>query len=246
MSPSTIPHIHLPETDSTNKYARESLSGAPVTLVSTDYQTSGRGQRGNSWESQAGKNLLFTLAVSPVGIPASQQFTVCELISVAICDILKNYTTDIHIKWPNDIYYRDQKLCGILIEHDIEGSHLSRTLIGVGLNVNQKEFISDAPNPISLFQILRHEIEREPLLHAIAEHFAELYQQYCLHTLDSSTLHNSYTSLLYRRDTEASYKDTQGHFTAILRDVAPDGTLTLEDQQGTLRSYLFKEVVYII
>ena len=246
MSIAAIRHIHLPETDSTNKYARATLSEAPITLISTDYQTAGRGQRGNSWESQAGKNLLFTLSVSPVGIPASQQFALCELISIAICDILKSYTEDIHIKWPNDIYYRDRKLCGILIEHDIEGSHLSRTLIGVGLNVNQTHFTSDAPNPVSLCQILGHDIERESLLLAIAEHFSGLFQQYCSSTLDRSTMHNHYTSLLYRRDIQASYEDAEGKFTATLRDVRLDGRLILEDQQGALRSYLFKEVAYII
>ena len=246
MSPSTIPHIHLPETDSTNRYARELLSGAPISLVSTDYQHAGRGQRGCSWESEAGKNLLFTLTIHPLDIPASQQFAVCELISVAICDILKSYTADIHIKWPNDIYHRDKKLCGILIEHDIEGTHLSRSLIGVGFNVNQSHFTSDAPNPVSLLQILGHEVEREPLLHAIAEHFAQLYEQHYRGMLDRSTLHNNYTSLLYRRDIEAPYRDAQGEFTGILRDVAPDGTLLLEDEQGNLRSYLFKEVAYVI
>ena len=246
MSTPAIRHIHLPEIDSTNKYARAILSETPITLISTDYQTAGRGQRGNSWESQAGKNLLFTLSVSPVGIPATQQFAVCELISIAICDILKSYTEDIHIKWPNDIYYQDRKLCGILIEHDVEGSHLLRTIIGVGLNVNQTHFASDAPNPVSLHQILGHEVERESLLHAIAEHFSELFKQYSSSMLDRNAMHNRYTSLLYRRGIPSTYKDAQGEFIATLRDVRPDGSLILEDQQGTLHSYLFKEVSYII
>ena len=243
-----IHRIYLSETESTNLYARSVYSDAVVTLISTDHQTAGRGQRGNSWESEAGKNLLFSLVVKPESIPASQQFAICELISVAICDVLSRYTTDIRIKWPNDIYYRDRKLCGILIEHDLEGSHLSRTIIGVGLNVNQEEFISDAPNPISLRQILGHEVDRETLLKEIVEHFVELYSQYTLHPtiLSRATLHERYVALLYRQGIEATYRDAQGLFTATLRTVALDGHFVLEMSQGQQRSYLFKEVSYVL
>lgn len=244
----SIHRIHLPETESTNLYARSVNSSAMVTLISTDHQTAGRGQRGNSWESAAEKNLLFSLIIKPESIPASQQFALCELISAALCNVLSRYTTDIRIKWPNDIYYRDRKLCGILIEHDLEGSHLSRTIIGVGLNVNQEEFISDAPNPISLRQILGHEVERETLLKEIVEHFVEVYSQYTLHPtiLSRATLHERYTALLYRQGIEATYRDAQGLFTATLRTVELDGRLILETSQGQQRSYLFKEVSFEI
>ena len=243
-----IRHIHLPETESTNLYAKAIDTMDDLTLITTDHQTAGRGQRGNSWESEAGRNLLFSLIIKPSTIPAAQQFVISELISVAICDTLSQYTPDIRIKWPNDIYYRDRKLCGILIEHDIEGTHLSRSIIGVGVNVNQAEFVSDAPNPISLSQVLGHEVEREELLTRIVNHFATLYEWYAAQdeALDSPTLHTRYTALLYRRNEEAPYRDAQGLFTATLRDVAPDGRLLLEDEQGTQRSYLFKEVAYII
>ena len=243
-----IRHIHLPETESTNLYAKAIDTMDDLTLITTDHQTAGRGQRGNSWESEAGRNLLFSLIIKPSTIPAAQQFVISELISVAICDTLSQYTPDIRIKWPNDIYYRDRKLCGILIEHDIEGTHLSRSIIGVGVNVNQAEFVSDAPNPISLSQVLGHEVEREELLTRIVNHFATLYERYAAQdeALDRPTLHTRYTSLLYRRNEEAPYRDAQGLFTATLRDVAPDGRLLLEDEQGTQRSYLFKEVAYII
>ena len=240
-------HIHLPETESTNKYAREGVAWQGVaTLITADYQTSGRGQRGNTWESEAGKNLLFTLALPTHSIKASEQFALCELISVSICEVLAQYTTDIRIKWPNDIYYKDKKLCGILIEHDLEGAYLSRSLIGVGLNVNQTEFHSDAPNPISLKQILGHEIEREALLEAIITCILKLYEQYTslAPTLSREALHERYLNLLYRRDIPAEYCDAQGTFTATLRTVEPDGRLRLEDLQGYVRSYLFKEVSY--
>ena len=246
MSTPKLHRIHLPETESTNRDAHALPIGCGDTLITTDHQRAGRGQRGTTWESETAKNLLFSLLLHPQSLPATQQFILCELISVALCEVLTRYTPDIRIKWPNDIYHRDHKLCGILIEHDVEGSHLSRTIIGVGLNVNQTHFASDAPNPVSLHQILGHEVERESLLHAIAEHFSELFKQYSSSMLDRNAMHNRYTSLLYRRGIPSTYKDVQGEFTATLRDVRPDGSLILEDQQGTLHSYLFKEVAYII
>ena len=246
MNAPEIHRIHLAETASTNSYAREFPLNSGVMLITTDYQTAGRGQRGNAWESAPEKNLLFSLAIKPNNISASQQFAICELISVALCDVLAKYCTDIRIKWPNDIYHRNHKLCGILIEHDLEGMHLSRTIIGVGLNVNQASFTSHAPNPISLFQILGHEVEREALLEAITARFFELYQQYASAILDRTALHQRYISLLYRLNIPSTYRDSRSAFTATLRNVELDGRLILEDQQGTLRSYLFKEIAYII
>ena len=244
-----VHRIHLAETDSTNRYARECTTDGAFTLITTDHQTAGRGQRGTVWESAPGENLLFSLAFRPTHIPSAQQFVLCELISVALCEVLSRHTDDIRIKWPNDIYHRDHKLSGILIEHDIEGTYIARTIIGIGLNVNQAHFASDAPNPISLCHILGQEIDRETLLTEICDTFAAHYHD-MLTAPDSTSwagaLHQRYTTLLYRLGTPAPYRDVQGTFNAILRHVEPDGRLRLEDEQGTLRSYLFKEVEYII
>ena len=246
-----IHRIHSTETTSTNTIARKELSNhnSSMFLVTTDHQTEGRGQRGNTWEDSPGKNLLFTLVLHPIQIKAVEQFVICELISVVLNEVLTRYTTDIHIKWPNDIYYRDHKLCGILIEHDIEGTRLAHTLIGIGINVNQEHFTGNAPNPISLRQILGHDIDRETLLSAITDRFIELYQEF-LAAPDTAAwrkaLHTRYTALLYRLHMPALYNDAGGRFRATLRNVELDGRLCLEDEQGTLRSYLFKEVAYII
>lgn len=244
-----IHHIHLAETDSTNTYAKQHNHHDGILLISAEHQTAGRGQRGNTWESEQGKNLLFSLAFHPYQILASQQFVLCELISVVLCEVLSRHTDNIRIKWPNDIYHRDHKLSGILIEHDIEGTYIARTIIGIGLNVNQEHFISDAPNPISLYLIVGHETDREALLTEICDTFTTRYQEMLTapdSTLWRNTLHQHYTTLLYRLGTPAPYRDVQGTFNAILRHVEPDGRLRLEDEQGTLRSYLFKEVEYII
>ena len=173
---------------------------------------------------------------------------------MALCEALSHYTDGIQIKWPNDIYYHDHKLGGILIEHDIEGTNISRTIIGIGLNVNQTSFTSDAPNPISLHQILGKAVDRESLLSAISEnilqHLIELKtvtSEESLSTRESKEdIHRSYLALLYRRDMPAQYRNEQGVFTAVLRHVLPDGRIILEDVEGKCRQYLFKEVAYII
>lgn len=248
MSIPKLHRIHLPETDSTNNVAKSLLlqGGDSMSLVTTDYQTAGRGQRGNTWESERGKNLLFTLVLHPDSLPATQQFIICELISVALCEVLSCYTDGIRIKWPNDIYCHNHKLCGILIEHDIEGCRISRTIVGVGVNVNQTHFVSGAPNPISLYQILGHEVDREALLAAICEKVSTscLFAQGSDMVECAKALHHRYTSLLYRRDILSTYSDACGVFTATLRTVESDGHLVLEDEQGELHRYLFKEVAF--
>lgn len=252
MKPPKIHRIHIEETTSTNTYAKKQSLNEDILLITAEHQTAGRGQRGNIWESEAHKNLTFSISFHPKDLSASQQFAICEYISVILCDVLRSYTPDIYIKWPNDIYWRNQKLCGILIEHDIEGPYIARTIIGVGLNVNQTHFVSDAPNPISLSQILGHEINREELLNAICAKTIFLTQHLQANSSDLATdtsreiLHKRYTSLLFRRNMPATYKDIHGNFVATLRDVELDGHLILEDQQGKLRRYLFKEVAFII
>lgn len=233
--------IHLTETASTNTYARNCNGEESPLLITTDYQTAGRGQRGNTWEAEAGKNLLLSLVIRPQGIAITQQFALSQHVSVALCKALGRYTDGIRIKWPNDIYWHDKKIAGILIEHDIEGDKLTRSIIGIGLNVNQVHFASDAPNPVSLCQILGHEVDREELLATLCH---EILQP-CTED-GTEELHHRYTALLYRLREPALYRDAEGTFTAQIHHVEPDGHLILEDTGGRRRSYLFKEVTYVI
>ena len=143
--------IHIEETDSTNRWLKENGEGNMVVVA--DYQTAGKGCGTNSWESERGKNLTFSMLIHPENIPASRQFRITEIISVAICEVLEQYIGDVSIKWPNDIYWRNGKLGGILIENALTGNQIRDCIIGVGLNVNQRRFLSGAPNPVSLWQI---------------------------------------------------------------------------------------------
>ena len=241
--------IHIDETDSTNRWLKEhsdsslaSLSDVakePSLCVVADYQTAGKGCGTNSWESERGKNLTFSVMLHPVEIPASGQFRISEAVSVALCTTLETYIYNkVEIKWPNDIYVGDQKICGILIENRLQGSTIMDSIVGIGLNVNQQTFRSDAPNPVSMYQLVGHEMDRTALLDAFLEALDE--------AMDSETVGTDYRSRLYRRDGFYDYRDGQGDFQAKLLNVLDDGRLVLLDTEGTARLYAFKEVQYII
>ena len=143
-----VPLIHISETNSTNNYLQTLCARQKVeelTTVVADFQTSGRGQRGNSWESEPLKNLLFSFVLFPDFLEARCQFLISQIISLAIKEELSTYTEDISIKWPNDIYWKEKKICGILIENDLMGRNICQSIAGIGININQEEFYSPAP-----------------------------------------------------------------------------------------------------
>ena len=229
--------IHIDETDSTNRWLKE--QGEQNMIVVADYQTVGKGCGTNSWESERGKNLTFSLLIHPEGISAKEQFFISEAVSVALCETLAPYIYNkVEIKWPNDIYVGDQKICGILIENRLQGSVIKDSIIGIGLNVNQREFKSDAPNPVSLYQLTGKETDREALLSTFLQAFDK--------ALHNKTTCFIYREILYRKGKDSLYKSKTTCFTARLMDVLPDGRLLLVDQEGQERTYTFKEVEFII
>lgn len=240
---------HIDETDSTNRWLREHLTGgqtpcaihsteglSPCEVVWADYQTAGRGQGTNTWESERGKNLTFSILLHPVDLPANRQFLLSMQVSLAICEALGEHIGDLSIKWPNDIYWRNAKIAGILIENSLQGSVIRDSIVGVGLNVNQRQFLSDAPNPISLWQICEHETAREQLLKDILAALDRLLGQ---------EVREQYLAMLYRRKGFHPYVDKNGAFMAELEDVEDDGHLLLCDDSGAHRRYAFKEVMFI-
>ena len=240
--------IHLAQTDSTNTYLRQQLMAHPDleegSVVWADYQRAGRGQKGNSWESEEKANLLFTLLLCPDSIRARDQFIISQLVSLGMIDVLNSLHEGFSVKWPNDIYYHDKKAVGILIENDMAGQNLINSFIGIGLNVNQKKFVSDAPNPVSLFQILGKETEREPLLMQIIERILYYYQMAC--DGDYQTIQALYRQHMYRNKGFHTFCDAEGSFQAEIDDVALSGLLTLRTDKGIKKTYDFKEVQFVI
>ena len=226
--------IHIDETDSTNRWL---AMHEEADVAVADYQTAGRGCGSNAWESERGKNLTFSIRLRPKDIPAKRQFHISMAVSLAVCDALGQHIGDLAIKWPNDIYWRNGKIAGILIENVLKGSSIKESIIGIGLNVNQQTFRSDAPNPVSLWQICGQETDRMQLLDDI------------LHGLEHrlyGDIRQPYLAMLYRRQGYHPYADKDGVFMAELEDVEEDGRLVLRDDQGQLRRYAFKEVQFII
>ena len=229
--------VHIDETDSTNRWLKDHGEGTMV--VATDYQTAGKGCGSNAWESERGKNLTFSMLIHPDGIAAREQFRITEVVSVALCRTLQPYIYNkVEIKWPNDIYVGDRKLCGILIENRLQGNVIVDCIIGIGLNVNQRVFLSDAPNPVSMYQLTGQELDRDELLNAFIENLDQEWQ--------NKTNGSEYRELLYRKGKDGLYEDKTGRFVARLADVLPDGKLLLVDEEGKEHAYAFKEVSFII
>ena len=238
--------IELQSIDSTNNFLRSyhPILERRMTVVTAEHQFQGRGQAGNRWESAEGQNLLCSIAIRPKNIKASEVFVLSQAISVAIKMALEDYLQPVHIKWPNDIYYQDRKLGGILIENELAGDRIARCIIGVGININQTEFVSDAPNPISMKQILGKEVERRFVLEHIVGHFDRLWNQ--IERGDTEVLQNSYLQSLYKHKEMATYRDAQGEFQARIEGVLSQGQLQLRDTDNQLRSYEFKEVSLLL
>ena len=239
--------IYIPQTISTNVSLAEICSKGyteNLTSVYSSFQTDGRGQRGNKWESEDGKNLLFSFVIFPKGLPAREHFILLQITALALFDTLSEYTDGISIKWPNDIYWMDRKICGTLIENDLSGMNIERSISGTGVNLNQKIFRSGAPNPISLSLITGQEYDIETVLHNIMNS-ASIYHR-MFDNGESDIIRKKYFEAIYRKDGFYMYKDDNGTFDAIIEDIEKDGRLVLKDREGRVRKYLFKEVSYII
>lgn len=239
--------IRLKETDSTNNYLRGLLQKekpADFTVIVTDFQYSGRGQRGNSWESEQGKNLLFSVLLKPHFVPARSQFLISQISSLAVKESLDRFATGFSIKWPNDIYWNDKKICGMLIEHDLSGVMLSESIPGIGVNVNQEKFLSNAPNPVSLLNITGKMHESDEVLDDILSRLSRYYEMLSLGKTEE--ISGRYHKSLFRKEGFHLYADKKGEFHAKIIRVEPDGRLILETEGRERREYLFKEVQCVL
>lgn len=251
--------VHIEETDSTNRWMKDNGEGTQVVVA--DYQTAGKGCGSNSWEAERGKNLLMSVMIHPQSMQAKSQFIITQVVSVALCKTLESWIrpplapptqegntkgeasaqegkSEISIKWPNDIYVGDKKICGVLIENRLQGSLIKDSIIGIGLNVNQQEFKSDAPNPVSIWQLTGKETDRMELLAAFLEQLNE--------TAKSTTIITDYKARLYRRQGKHLFMSNNTTFEARIVDVIDDGRLMLEDEKGVAHLFRFKEVSFVI
>ncbi|MDR1742438.1 MAG: biotin--[acetyl-CoA-carboxylase] ligase [Dysgonamonadaceae bacterium] len=239
--------IRLQETISTNSFLKELLKEdalADRIVAVTEFQRAGRGQRGNSWIGDKGKNLLFSILVHPATILAKDQFILSQIVSLSVKKTFDCYAKHIRIKWPNDIYWKDKKLGGILIENDLQDQYLQSSIIGIGLNINQVDFQKALPNPVSLKQILGIDSNRNLILDRILQIFFGLYDR--LSQEGATSIEKEYMESLYRGDGLYGFEDSNGPFQARIEGVRPSGHLVLRTSDGDERVYAFKEVQFML
>ena len=214
-------------------------------IIVAESQSAGRGQRGHTWESGKGLNLTFSAVLEPTFLPPTEQFLLSEVIALAVADTLASYSIETKIKWTNDIYVGDKKIAGILIEHKLQGNTIGRTIAGIGLNVNQTLFSADLPNPTSMAKEQGTEFDRDEVLKRLQECIMKRYAQ--LQNGERETLQSDYHSMLYRLNEQHCYALPDGsRVQGIIRGVEPTGALKVEDEKGEIRSYLFKEIEFVL
>lgn len=237
--------IRIDEVDSTNRFLRtyQPEGDEDMVVAVANYQTAGKGQGSHVWEGEKGKNLLFSILVYPNWVPVVRQFLLSMAGALAIKDALDTYTDGITLKWPNDVYWNDKKISGTLIETSVDSRGIKKCIFGIGLNINQKVFLSDAPNPVSLCQIVGHEVDREEVFQKIVDAFEKYYE--LLRRADYMDVAGLYHLALYRRKGYHWYEDKEGKFEGAFVEVEDDGHLILHDKQGVIRSYTFGEIQFV-
>ena len=230
--------------DSTNKYLQDLLEeGVDIidNIVVAEFQSLGKGQGTNVWESEAGKNLLFSVALDMSFLRAENQFILTQMVSVAMIDVLKKYFPEeyLSIKWPNDIYFNNKKIAGILIKNEIKGMMLGTSIIGIGLNVNQECFDENLPNPISMKMITGEDYDLESILKDICFELKANTQQ---PTANSQR----YTDKLYRYRQWSSYKHEGSVKEMMIIGYDQFGRLILKEKNDSEVVCDLKEVKFIV
>lgn len=233
---------------STNDHAADLARKGPSvvaegTCVWALEQTHGRGRHGAVWESEPGKNLTFSVIYYPAFLTSDTQFLLSSAVALGIADSLKPYVAGVSVKWPNDIYVGDRKIAGILIEHSVSGKALSHTIVGIGLNVNQTTFLSDAPNPVSLKQVTGREHDLWLILNVLLTSLESRYRQ--LEDGDAESIRAEYHTMLYQLHRYRPYVICGKPVTAQITGVTPEGRLHLETKDGTLFLCGTKEVAFV-
>ncbi|MDA3953578.1 MAG: biotin--[acetyl-CoA-carboxylase] ligase [Bacteroidales bacterium] len=238
--------VNLDMVDSTNNYFSKTLKENKVSegsIISTLFQSSGKGLGNNTWESEKGKNLICSLLLYPDFLPIDKNFLISKTISLGIVDYLKSKTNEIKIKWPNDIYINDKKIAGILIENAIKGSSINQCIVGIGLNLNQTQFISDAPNPVSLTQITDDIYSIEKELIKLREHIRIFYKK--LKSGKYEEINEKYINYLYRFNEYFTYKSNNNTFKAKITGVNEFGHLQIINTNQEKMEFEFKEIEFV-
>lgn len=242
-------YIHLEEIKSTNSWLLEQLgqgvSFEDETVVWTTRQTAGRGQVGNSWEAEPDKNISFSVLLKPSFLAPRDQFVLSELTALSVAEIIP----DAVIKWPNDIFVHEKKICGMLIENQLQGASFAYSILGIGINVNQERWVGNAPNPTSIKLETGEENDPREILQQVVKSIDRRYQMLKADPIGiRSLIHSQFCRHLYRGEGFFPYVDAKSGepFNARICDVQPTGHLHLQTEAGEERVYGFKEVKFVL
>ncbi len=240
--------ITLKEIDSTNTFLKNTLSNSkPLpegTVIMADSQYAGRGQQQNRWHSDPGKNLTFSILLTPGFLAIADQFDLTRVVSLGVFDALNPLLGNkLKIKWPNDIYYADKKLGGMLIENLLQGSRIKHSVIGIGLNVNQDNFPPELSHAVSLKQILQQDYDLRLLLSEICNNIEAWYLK--LKAGKISLVRDSYLSRLYRLNEPRSFRANEHVFSGTIKNVKNNGLLVVNNNFGTELEFSFKEIEFL-
>ena len=236
--------IHLESVDSTNNYAAILLSEGRIghgTVILADEQTNGRGQRGAKWLSAEGVNLLFSLVVQPDNLSVSDQCVLTEITSLALIEFLRKFGISAQVKWPNDILVNGEKIAGVLIENHLKGNLIASSVIGIGLNVNQR--VVDLPRVTSIVNHIDTPfLNLTETLLSFLESFDSCWKNYQLH--GKSNVREAYLKELYQLNQLAHYADQLGEFVGEITGVTEEGLLQINKGDET-KVYDIKEISFI-
>lgn len=235
------------EIDSTNTEARNREKYSAGDVIVAINQTAGRGQRGNKWSTREGENLTFSVVVEPEFLPAAHQFLLSETTALSVSETLGHFGIETRIKWTNDVYVGENKICGILIENDLRSAIVERSILGIGINVNQVHFDEWIPNPTSVALELGRKVDKNEVLERFCEVFERRYDE-LKNTAESLAegIQHDYNERLFHRDISCRYFiPGRGEVMGIIRGVMPTGDLAVEIN-GITETFRFKEIEFIL
>lgn len=236
--------IHLQDVDSTNNYAAMNENQPFIqhkTVIMASFQTKGRGQHHNKWESKGDQNLLLSIYIKPEKLDIDKQFSISRMAALSIRDCISYFLKKpVSIKWPNDIYVNDKKIAGILIENSVGQNKIERSIIGIGLNVNQTEYDESGATSLKI------ESKKEWDLVRVLEYLLYRFNHY-LDSLDSNKkeMHQLFDMHLHqRKEWLKMTSKKQGEFTGRILSTKENGMLVVEDNDLQIHNYNHKEVVF--
>ena len=244
--------LFLHEVESTNTYAMNLLRNVNViegTIVYTDNQTKGRGQRGTVWSSNTGQNIISSIILKPTFLSIENSFYLSKITALAIYDVLTDILTsgqyDIKIKWPNDILVNQQKIAGILIETNIANTAIKDVVIGIGFNVNQIRFDEFERFATSLKLITTHDFDRELILNLLCEKIEKWYLK--LKQQKLVFIDDSYLAVLFGMNKTIPFNDSVGNrFEGKIVGVSNNGKLKIQLSNSLEKEFDMKEVKFLI